>query len=130
MADDEEYFSSESGGNTMLRQAIEAVRTGDRAHARDLLTRLLKVDQKNVEYWVWLSTVVETSKERLYCLQTAFQLDPQNAAAKRGLILFGALPPDDSVPPFPVNRPRRWEQQLADSRAAQEKLVGWENPLT
>jgi tetratricopeptide (TPR) repeat protein len=130
MADDEEYFSSESGGNTMLRQAIEAIRTGDRARARDLLTRLLKVDQKNVEYWIWLSTVVETSKERLYCLQTAIQLDPQNAAAKRGLILFGALPPDDSVPPFPVNRPRRWEQQLADSRQAQEKLVGWENPLT
>ncbi|MGD0751223.1 MAG: tetratricopeptide repeat protein [Anaerolineales bacterium] len=130
MADDEEFFSPDSGEDTMLRQAIEALRTGDRARARDLLTRLLKADQKNVEYWVWLSAVVETSKERLYCLKTAIQLDPQNAAAKRGLILLGALPPDDSVPPFPVNRPRRWEQQLASSREAQEKLVGWENPLT
>jgi tetratricopeptide (TPR) repeat protein len=130
MADDEEFFSSESGENTMLRQAIEAFRTGDRARARDLLTRLLKADQKNVECWVWLSTVVETSKERLYCLQTAIQLDPQNAAAKRGLLLLGAIPPDDSVPPFPVNRPRRWEQQLAKSNEGQEQQAGWENPVT
>ena len=114
----------------MLRQAIEALRTGDRAHARDLLTRLLKADQKNAEYWVWLSAVVDTQKERLYCLQTALQLDPQNAAAKRGMLLLGAIPPDDSVPPFPVNRPRRWEEQLAISHEGQEKLVGWANPLT
>ncbi len=114
----------------MLRQAIEALRTGDRAHARDLLTRLLKADQKNAECWVWLSAAVDSPKERLYCLQTALQLDPQNSAAKRGMILLGAMPPDDSVSPFPVNRPRRWEQQLAISPDAQEKLVGWANPLT
>ena len=72
---------------------------------------------------------METSKERLYCLQTAIQLDPQNAAAKRGLILLGALPPDDSVPPFPINRPRHWEEQLIISHEGQEKLAGWENPL-
>jgi len=130
MADEEEFLSSESGENTMLRQAIEALRTGDRARARDLLTRLLKADQKNAQCWVWLSAVVDSPKERLYCLQTALQLEPQNAAAKRGMILLGALPPDDSVPPFPVDRPRRWEQQLKASHAEQEKLVGWANPLT
>jgi tetratricopeptide (TPR) repeat protein len=130
MADDEEFLSSEAGENTMFRQAIEALRAGDRAHARDLLTRLLKADQKNAECWVWLSAVVDSPKERLYCLQTALQLDPQNAAVKRGLLLLGAIPPDDSLPPFPVNRPRRWEQQLAISRDAREKLVGWANPLT
>ena len=129
MADDEELLSSEPGENTMLRQAIEAIRTGDKVRARDLLTRLLKVDQKNAKYWVWLSAAVETQKERLYCLQTAIQLDPQNAAAKRGLIMFGAIPPDDSVPPFPVNQPRRWEEQLAGSQVAQEQLTGWANPF-
>ncbi len=107
----------------MLQQAIEALRTGDRARARDLLTRLLKADQKNANYWVWLSAAVETQKERLYCLQTAIQLDPQNAAAKRGLILLGALPPDDSVPPFPVNRPRLWEEKLVMSHEAAGKAA-------
>ena len=114
----------------MLRAAIESLRTGDRVRARDLLTRLLKADQKNAQYWVWLSAAVDTQKERLYCLQTAIQLEPQNAAAKRGLLLLGALPPDDSVPPFPVNRPRRWEEQLIISQDMQEKVVGWANPLT
>ena len=96
----------------MLREAMDALRQGDRARARDLLTRLLKTDQKNPTYWVWLSAVVDTQKERLYCLQMAIQADPQNTAAKRGLILLGALPPDDSVLPFPVNRTRLWEEKL------------------
>ncbi len=96
----------------MLREAIEALRQGDRVRARDLLTRLLKTDQKNAVYWVWLSAAVDTQKERLYCLQMALQFDPQNAAARRGLTLFGALPPDDSVAPFPLNRPRSWEETL------------------
>jgi tetratricopeptide (TPR) repeat protein len=130
MADDEEFLSSESGENTMLREAIEAIRTGDRVRARDLLTRLLKTDQKNAQYWIWLSAVVDSQKERLYCLQTAIQMDPQNAAAKRGLLLLGALPPDDTVPPFPVDRPRRWEEHLTISQDGQEKVVGWANPLT
>ena len=114
----------------MLGQAIEALRKGDKAHARDILTRLLKTDQKNAQYWVWLSAAVESQKERIYCLQTALQADPKNAAAKRGLILFGALPPDDSVPPFPVNRPRIWEEKLKALQQSQNKVSGFANPVT
>jgi tetratricopeptide (TPR) repeat protein len=130
MAEDEELLGSESGENTMLKEAIQALRSGDRARARDLLTRLLKADQKNASVWVWLSVTVDTPKERLYCLQTAIQIDPRNAAAKRGLILLGALPPDDSVPPFPVNRPRLWEEKLAKAAKPPEKAHGWANPVT
>jgi tetratricopeptide (TPR) repeat protein len=130
MADDEELSPLESGENVMLREATEALRKGDRARARDLLTRLLKTDQKNANYWIWLSATVDSQKERLYCLQTALQADPQNAAAKRGLILFGALPPDDSVPPFPINRPRLWEEKLEIPKEPREKLHGWANPAT
>jgi len=101
----------------MLQEAIEALRVKDRARARDLLTRLLKVDQNNATYWVWMSAAVDSRKECLYCLQTAFKLDPENAAAKRGLILLGALPPDDSIRPFPLDHPRLWKEK----RAAQEK---------
>src|SRR5512138_1624695 len=96
----------------VFEQAVEALRQGDRARARELLTHLLKTDQSNATYWVWMSAAVESAKERIYCLQTALKLDPNNAAAKRGLILFGALAPDENVQPFPVNRPRAWEQNL------------------
>lgn len=129
MADEDELTPSETGENTMLREAQEAVRQGDRVRARDLLTRLLKTDQNNATYWVWLSTVVDSAKERLYCLQTARKLDPENAAAKRGLILLGGLAPDEAAPPFPLNRPRSWEDSIAIPREETEKLRGWANPV-
>jgi tetratricopeptide (TPR) repeat protein len=118
---DEEILSEESGQNVMLQEAIESLRKGDRARARDILTRLLKTDQGNTMCWIWLSTAVESPKERLYCLQTALQLDPQNAAAKRGLIMLGGLPPDESVPPFPLNRPRSWEEKLTIPQEPKEQ---------
>jgi tetratricopeptide (TPR) repeat protein len=129
MAAEEELNSEEPGENTMLHEAINALRLGKGARARDLLTRLLKTDQKNPTYWVWLSAAVETQKERVYCLQMVLQADPKNAAAKRGLILLGALPPDDSVPPFPVNRARLWEEKLTIPQEPKEKKRGWANPV-
>lgn len=97
----------------LFQEAVEALRQKDLAKARNMLTQLLKSDQKNVQYWIWLSAAVESTKERIYCLQTAHQLDPENATAKRGLVLLGALPPDESVQPFPLNRPRLWDEELA-----------------
>ena len=129
MTDDEKLLSDEVGENTMLREAIEALRQGKRARARDLLTRLLKTDQKNSTYWVWLSAAVDTQKERLYCLQTALQADPQNAAAKRGLVLLGGLPPDGSITPFPLNRARLWEEKLSIPQEPKERKRGWANPI-
>jgi len=99
--------------DSTFQDAVEALRQNDTAKAKDLLTRLIKSDQSNVQYWIWLSAAVETKKERTYCLQTALRLDPENATARRGLVLLGALPPDEGVQPFPLNRPRLWDEQLA-----------------
>jgi len=129
MVNNDEPPIDEAGENTMLRDAMVALRQGNRARARDLLTRLLKTDQKNPTYWVWLSAVMDTQKERLYCLQMAIQADPQNPAAKRGLILFGALPPDDSVPPFPVNRAHLREEKLNMPEEPKNGKRGWVNPV-
>ncbi len=96
----------------MLQHAAEAIRQENFAQARDVLTKLLKTDQNNPTYWVWMSAAMETQKERLYCLQAAYKLDPTDAAARRGLMLMGALPPDDTLQPFPMNHPRPWESQI------------------
>ncbi|MFZ5881681.1 MAG: tetratricopeptide repeat protein [Chloroflexota bacterium] len=98
--------------DTMFEEAVDALRQGNKARARELLTMLLNADQGNATYWIWLSAAVDNQKERIYCLQTALKLDPENAAAKRGLILLGALPPDETVQSFPLNRPRAWEEKL------------------
>ncbi len=98
--------------DNLFQDAVTALRTGNKARAKELLTLLLKEEQNNATYWIWMSAAVDSLKERTYCLQTALKLDPENAAAKRGLILLGALPPDESVQPFPLNRPRAWEEKL------------------
>jgi tetratricopeptide (TPR) repeat protein len=110
--------------DVVFQEAMEALREGKKARARELLTGLLKNDQNNATYWVWMSATVDTAKERIYCLQTALKLDPANVTAKRGLILHGALPADESIQPFPVNRPRAWEQKLLLAHE-KPKLKGW-----
>jgi tetratricopeptide (TPR) repeat protein len=59
-----------------------------------------------------MSASVDNTKERIYCLQTALKLHPENSTAKRGLILLGALSPDETIQPFSMNRPRAWEEKL------------------
>jgi tetratricopeptide (TPR) repeat protein len=110
--------------DVVFQEAVEALREGKKAQARELLTGLLKTNQNNATYWVWMSATVDSTKERIYCLQTALKLDPENATAKRGLILHGALPADESVQPFPVNRPRAWEEKLLLAHE-KPKLKGW-----
>lgn len=111
-----ESFESEISPEEMkFRAAMDAVEKGKLSEARDLLTGLIKINQARPEYWVWLSAAMDSAKERLYCLQTAYRLDPNNAEARRGLILLGALPPDENRPPFPMIHPRPWgEKSLAD----------------
>src|SRR5687768_15874499 len=110
--------------DAVFQEAVDALRAGNKSRARELFTGLLKTDQNNAMYWVWMSSTVETAKERIYCLQTALKLDPGNVAAKRGLILHGALPADETIQPFPLNHPRAWEEKLL---LAHEKprLKGW-----
>jgi tetratricopeptide (TPR) repeat protein len=109
--------------DTMLNEAIEALRKGDQTRARDLLTRMLKVEQDNANYWVWMSAAVETKKEKIYCLQTALKLDPENTLAKRGLILFGARKADGDVKPFPINPAPLWKQRLIQEQDEKTKQV-------
>jgi hypothetical protein len=110
--------------DAVFQEAVEALRAGNKSRAREMLTGLLKTDQNNATYWVWMSATVETAKERIYCLQTAYKLDPKNAAAKRGLILHGALPADETIQPFPVNRPKAWEEKLLLAHE-KPKPKGW-----
>lgn len=79
----------------MLTEAIAAVRLGNRAHARELLSKLLRSDSQNAEYWVWMSSVVDSPRERKYCLESALKIDPTNRAALRGLVILGVRNPTD-----------------------------------
>ena len=119
--------------DTMFQDALDALRRGDKPRAKELLTLLLKADQNNATYWIWLSAAVDNTKERIYCLQTAFKLDPENGTAKRGLILLGALVPDETIQPFQMDRPRAWEERLllANEKPKEKGMKAFaKNPVT
>jgi len=111
----------------MLMEAKEAVRLGHKVRARDLLTRLLRADQANPTYWLWMSSVVESVREQVYCLQTVLRMEPLNDAARRGLTLLGALPPDQNLAPHPFVR-RKWNVAVQAEPPQGIKAL-WANPV-
>ena len=92
----------------MFIEAKNAINAGQRSRARDLLTRLLRTEQNNVEYWLYMSTVVDTKKEQVYCLENVLKYDSNNETAVRGLILLGEMPPDETITPVRPVREREW----------------------
>jgi hypothetical protein len=114
----------------MFHEALEAAHAGDKARARDWLTRLLKERQDNVEYWIWMSAVVGTPKEGVFCLKEALRLDPQNVIARKGLAILGALEPDQSlvVPAEYQKRDLQSRKTPGDVVSSAEKLLLMERP--
>lgn len=93
---------------------------GDKTLARDLLTRLIKTEPQNSDYWLWLSTVVDSAKERIYCLQEVIRRDPKNLTARQGLILMGApVEADPSIENIPSPR-RNWNALWLDRLTPQK----------
>jgi tetratricopeptide (TPR) repeat protein len=109
--------------DVMFQEALNAIRQGERSRARDLLTRLIKTDRDQVNYWLWMSTVVETRRERIFCLKEVLRIDPQHDEARRGLILIGAAPPDERLAiPLRLQK-RNWKSQVQPADAPM-KVIG------
>jgi tetratricopeptide (TPR) repeat protein len=107
---------------SMLTEAIAAARAGDRARARDLLSRLLHADSSNAEYWIWMSAVVDSKRERIYCLESAIKLDPTNRAAMRGLVILGARTPEEAELASAIRIPRRQVAAISTGPAVGREL--------
>lgn len=68
-----------------MRRGVAAAKSGQRAHARELLNHVLTRDENNVQAWIWLGNVVETEEERETCLRKAQALDPNSEAVRNAL---------------------------------------------
>jgi tetratricopeptide (TPR) repeat protein len=114
----------------MYQEALDAIRRGQRIRARDLFTRLLRSDSSRADYWLWMSTLVETQTERIFCLESAIRADPNNEVARRGLILLGARAAGSDVRPVPPII-RRWDKELDKELEPPKNLFLriWENPI-
>lgn len=104
-----------------LTEAIAAARSGERSHAREILSKLLRADSANPEYWIWMSSVVESPREKIYCLESALKLDPSNRSALRGLVILGARTPEESDLASVVKIARR---QTASATVARPARTG------
>jgi tetratricopeptide (TPR) repeat protein len=98
--------------DVMFQEAMTAIRQGERSRARDLLTRLIKLDRNQARFWLWMSTVVETGRERVFCLKEVLRIDPKHDEARRGLILMGAAPPDERLAVPMRLQKRNWQSHL------------------
>ena len=85
----------------LLAQGIAALKAGDRAGARDLLAQAIRLNPTDERSWLWLSGAVETDDERRRCLERVLQINPQHAAARRGLAALAAANAPVAVAPQP-----------------------------
>ncbi len=113
----------------MLQEAINAAHQGELARARDLLTRLLRNDQGNTDYWLWMSAVVETHQEKVICLQNILKIDPEHRVAQRGLILLGARSADETASPVPPKRLDAWSVKEIEEDEKTRLQILFGNPL-
>lgn len=103
-------------------QALAAARAGNRVKARNLLSRLLRTDSSNVEYWLWMSTVAHSKKDKLYCLESAERLDPDNPAVLRGLTVLGARVPKKKELASAARLARRHRSSISAGKAVGEAM--------
>jgi len=64
---------------------VAALRAGNKAEAETLLLRVVEADEEHEQAWLWLSGAVQTDEDRRVCLENVLTINPDNAAAQRGL---------------------------------------------
>ncbi|MGC8875413.1 MAG: hypothetical protein ACP5SI_13325, partial [Chloroflexia bacterium] len=87
--------------DALYRAAVAAAERGQRDHARKLFTKLLEIDERRAEAWIWLAELVTDLDDREICLENALALDPENESVRKDL-----------------ERVRRLRVELAEARAA------------
>ncbi len=78
-----------SNVQTLIREAVVSAKAGNKAWARDCLSRVLRMDPRNEAAWLWLSSVLETPAEKRFCLEKVLSINPDNVQAQAGLRYLG-----------------------------------------
>jgi hypothetical protein len=82
----------------LLQQGIAALQAGDKAQARQLFSQAIRQNSDNEQAWLWLSGAVETTSDKLMCLNKVLTINPANEAAQLGM----ATLQKSSVTPTPA----------------------------
>ena len=82
---------------SLLEQGLKAARAGEKRRARDIFVRVIELDQRNEKAWLWLSSVVDTTADRIVCLENVLVIDPSNTYAAAGLQKLRQQYPDETA---------------------------------
>jgi hypothetical protein len=109
---------------TRLERGIEAAKAGENERARDILVHVIELDQYNEQAWLWLGAVVESTADKVVCLENALFVNPGNTQASAGLQRLrqaGARPSAlaSTLPRLAVSR-------ALDEGEEEEEEEGWE----
>jgi ribosomal protein L40E len=83
---------------SLLERGIEAAKAGEERRARDIFIHVIELDQRNEKAWLWLSSVVETTADRIVCLENVLTVNPDNTYAAAGLQRLRGQPLDSMAP--------------------------------
>lgn len=76
-----------------LRQrGIAAAKAGQNDVARQLLQQSIRLEPRNEAAWIWLASVAQDRRERLFCFQKLLEINPQNETALKALRAMGITP--------------------------------------
>jgi hypothetical protein len=125
-----------------LQQGIAAAKAGDKARAFQLLARAAQDNSTAEQAWLWLSSVVNTDGERLFCLGNVLRINPNNPHAKpaavmlrqKGVFPSAPTPPAPPQPPAPVMpqsslQPAPFIENPVVSVPQPDAAVGWLDAL-
>jgi hypothetical protein len=72
--------------SNLLQQAILAIKAGDRAKGKQLLTAVLQAEPDNELALLWMSTLMSTTEEQVEYLEQVLMVDPDGQPAHQDLV--------------------------------------------
>jgi twitching motility two-component system response regulator PilG len=86
-------FSSRTSAKhqLLLREAVAAIKKGERTVARTLLREIVHSDPRNAQAWLWMAGVAESVAEVTHCLEKVLEADPSNQMANERLSMLRLL---------------------------------------
>jgi hypothetical protein len=72
----------------LLYEGAVAVTEGRKTEAQRLLMRVVELDEKNEQGWLWLSGAVDDPADQQIALENVLDINPHNEAARAGLNLL------------------------------------------
>ncbi len=69
----------------LLSDAVQAIRLGQKAFAREILADILREDPVNEHAYIWSAAIAETREEAVRCLERVLRINPENTLAANTL---------------------------------------------